>query len=308
MPEIRIKQDSICIPRQLAEEVFPSTNAVFIKVYIHILLLCTKNNNVSFSAVANSLQLLESDVMQAVRFWESIGALELSDSYSSSLEDEQKEDSEPSDKSQHEVASEIEDDEKLSEMIQLAQEVFGRTLTVSEIKSLYWLYGDLGFSAEVILMLLEYCVSIDKKNMPYIERVASEWHKRGLNSIEKVQQFLIDEQQKKDYMYRVKQALAIHDRDLTGIEEEYIQRWHNDYGMSVEMISLAYEYCVLRINKLSFPYMDKIIKNWHEKEITSPDEARVENEAHKNSRENPDLFKEAGNPEDLERLTWGKLD
>ena len=160
-------------------------------------------------------------------------------------------------------------------------------------------------------MLLEYCVSIGKKSMTYIERVASGWHKRGLDSIEAVESFLNENELKKKYMNNLKQLFGIRDRNLTGIEEEYLEKWHDALGMSEEMIALAYEFCILRINKISFPYMDKIISNWHDKGISTILEAEKENEEFKqNHSGNGDfeILEKDQDADELERITWGKLD
>ena len=42
------------------------------------------------------------------------------------------------------------------------------------------------------------------------------------------------------------------------------------------MIHIAYERTIERIGKLSFAYIDSILKAWHEKNITTPQEAYQE--------------------------------
>lgn len=314
MPKISINNDYIILPVKLVEEIFPSTNATFIKVYTHILMLCAKNKEIDLVSVASDLQLLESDVYQAVRFWESCGAIEMSEDKSSSekklfpsaADDESYSTSESLGVA--DITPEIEGNPMLSEMLQLAQEVLGRPISSSETKTLYWIYDELGFSPEVVLMLLEYCVSLGKKNMQYIERVATAWHSKGINSMEEVQNFLIQEERTKNYKNSLKALFGIRDRNLTGIEEDYLQKWYEDLKMSEEMIALAYEYCILRTNKLSFPYMDKIMTEWNSKNIHTIEAAEAENEAFKKNK--PGTVTEPGtkinsfNNDDLVDFTW----
>ena len=314
MPKISIKNDYIVLPVKLVEEVFPSTNATFIKVYTHILMLSAKNREIDLARVASDLQLLESDVHQAVRFWESCGAIEMSEGKSQAEEklfnDTVKE--EPLITSENsggtDITSEIEGNSILSEMLQLAQEVLSKPISPAETKTLYWIYDELGFSPEVVLMLLEYCVSIGKKSMQYIERVATAWHSKGINSMEEVEKFLAQEERTKNYKNSLKALFGIRDRNLTGIEEDYLQKWHEDLEMSEEMIALAYEYCILRTNKLSFPYMDKIISEWSAKNIRTIEAAEAENEAFKKNK--PGTITEPGvkissfDNDDLEKFTW----
>ncbi len=319
MPVVKAKLDCIAVPKQLAEEVFPKTNAVFIKIYIHILMLLANRESIDFGKIADELQLLESDVMQAVRYWENIGAIEVLDGAAEEKAEPEyqgnSEADEPKEYELSEITRSAENNKKLSEMLQLAEEVLGRTLSTAEMKSLYWFYDSLGFSPEVILMLLEYCVSIGKKSMSYIERVASGWHKRGINSIEAVEKFLREDEMKKNYMNNLKNLFGIRDRNLTGIEEDYLSKWHDKLDMSEEMIALAYEYCVLRINKISFPYMDKIIQEWDKKNIRTIDAAEKSNVEFQKNKEllhsentNFDLLSDDSGSDELERLTWDKTE
>ena len=54
--------------------------------------------------------------------------------------------------------------------------------------------------------------------------------------------------------------------------------------MSEEMVALAYEYCILQINKLSFPYMNKIIERWKRDGIFTVEAAEADNEKFKNKQ------------------------
>jgi len=321
MLTVKANQDYIAISKKLVEDVFPNTNAVFIKVYIHILMLIANGKQVAFADVANSLQLLESDVLQAVRYWENQGVLQVEEEEervqyeNAEVAENNADNTDSSSYDISDITSRIEGDAKLSEMIQISEQVLSSTLSTAEIKSLYWFYDKLSFSPEVILMLLEYCVSIGKKSMSYVEKVALGWNKRGINSIEAVEKFLSEEETKKNYMNNLKQVFGIRDRRLTGIEEDYLTKWHDTLGMPEELIALSYEYCILRINKISFPYMDRIIERWHEQGIFTIEAAERENENFKKSHENTDnndsgfdILKNNVEIDELEKFTWDKLE
>ena len=314
MPKIVLNNDYVVVPMKLVEDVFPSTNATFIKVYMHILMLSAKNASIDVSQVAESLQLLESDVLQAVKYWQSNDALELvgDDEQNSSNETELSHSDSPATYEISEINDKIEENSKLSEMLQLSQEVLGKPITPAEMKTLYWMHDSLEFSPEVILMLLEYCVSIGKKSMQYIERVATSWHSKGIFTIEDVENFLSHEEYTKNYINSLKYVFGIKDRVFTGMEEDFIRKWHDDLNMSEEMIALAYEYCILRINKISFPYMDKIIVDWSEKNIKTIEAAEEENANFKKNKTEPHSSGSAQNTQfnnsELEQFTWGQVD
>ena len=151
--------------------------------------------------------------------------------------------------------------------------------------------------------------------MSYIERVGSAWHKKGINTIDGVERFLREDEMKKNYMNNLKNLFGIRDRNLTGIEEDYLSKWHDSLNMSEEMIALAYEYCVLRINKISFPYMDKIISDWNDKGIHTIDAAEKSNAEFQKNKEHFssgngefDLLKNDSDLDELEKLSWDKTE
>ena len=74
--------------------------------------------------------------------------------------------------------------------------------------------------------------------------------------------------------------LDIRDRPPVAREREYITSWI-DMGFPDEAIRLAYEKTVLKKQSMSWPYMNSILKNWHEKglhtakEIAASDSVRA---------------------------------
>ena len=313
MPKIIVNNDYMAVSVKLVEEVFPSTNATFIKVYMHILMLVSRQLPVDVSNIAQSLQLLESDVNQAIAYWQEKGAFRVESDESTVLYAPAKtEDAGQPAYDISDITTKIEENAKLTEMLQISQEVLGKTISTAEIKTLYWMYEELGFLPEVILMLLEYCVSIGKKNMQYIERVATSWHSKGIFTMEDVEAFLQEEEYTKNYMNSLRYVFGIKDRQFTSIEEDFLRKWHDELLMNEEMIALAYEYCILRINKLSFPYMDRILVDWSEKGIRTIDEAEQENENFKKTKAEPHGdsagINDSINNNELEEFTWGSVD
>ena len=57
------------------------------------------------------------------------------------------------------------------------------------------------------------------------------------------------------------------DRELSGGEINYISKWVSEFSMSEAMIRNAYEKTVNNTGKISMPYMNTILKSWHEKGI-----------------------------------------
>ena len=227
--------------------------------YLYLLMLESEKASMEFSDIAETLGLLESDLMLAVKYWETAGVITKNgDSFvfgakiaepASSPEDiiAKKPRTEN-------LASIIEADRSLSDMLMVSQEILGKTISGSDMETIYWFYSELKMSPEAILLLLEHCVSKGKTRMNYIEKVAVSWSEMGLTSAESVALYIKNEEQKTGFLYSIRKIMGIADRSLSQIEEKYLTKWHEEMGMDEEMIALAYEYCIIQTAKLSFPY------------------------------------------------------
>ena len=49
-------------------------------------------------------------------------------------------------------------------------------------------------------------------------------------------------------------------------------QWYQDYGFNIEIIRMAYERAVDQIGQASFPYIGKILQNWHKMGFKTPED------------------------------------
>ena len=300
------------VPTDFIKNYLPCANATFVKVYLYLLMLAETGENPKFSEIAETLGLLESDLMHAVKYWEDEGVITKNgDVYIFGVAGNiQKPQSaapvdEPQRKAYTNIAEIISASDELSAMFMLSQEILGKTISEKDMETIYWFYQDLKMPIEVILLLLEYCVSKGKNKMSYIEKVAVSWNEMGLNTSENVAAYLKSEEQKTGFLYSIRKFMGISDRSLSQIEEKYLTKWHEDLSMSEEMIALAYEYCIIQTAKLSFPYIDKIITRWAREGIKTVAEAEDDNRKFKSrSSKNETAFEQNKyDHDDLELLT-----
>jgi len=169
-----------------------------------------------------------------------------------------------------------EESEEVRFLLDQAENCLKKMLSSAEIATLVGLYDWAGMRVEVILMVLEYCVSIGKTNMRYIERTALDWANNGIDTHEKAEEYIKKITERGQQEALVKAAFGIYDRSLIDKEREYIAAWFQEYGFSINMIKLAFERAVERTGKLSFPYVNSILRSWYEKGITTPKQASEE--------------------------------
>lgn len=286
MPTFSTKNHHVSVPARFISEKLPEANPTFVKVYIYLLFLAGENRQCEYRDIANTLGLLESDLMYAINYWQKLGELTQTESGIVFSNDAPR--AEETEVPEREVRKKVENlaeiisaSKELSDMFMLAQEILGKTIAERDMETIYWFYSDLKMPPVVILQLLEYCVSKGKNRMSYIEKVAISWNEMGLNTSEDVAVYLESEEQKTGFLYSIRKIMGISDRSLSQIEEKYLTKWHDEFGMSEEMIALAYEYCIIQTAKLSFPYMDKIITRWHSEGIQSIADAEEDNKRFK---------------------------
>ena len=81
--------------------------------------------------------------------------------------------------------------------------------------------------------------------------------------------------------------------------------------MDENMVALAYEYCIIQISKLSFPYINSIIERWYNKGISTVTEAEKDREDFKASGEKDlDVYKDntGFDYDEIEKIMQEKYD
>ncbi len=290
---------SIPVANVFIDTYMPKANATFVKVYLYGLRQCfTNNNEMNNNQIARTLNILESDVVNAWNYWESVGAVNLirHESNTSSEFDVQFVDltAAPVPKikktnflttkpnySPQEIAIYMDQNEDIRYMYKFYEEKSGKTLSSTDINILYSFYDWLRLPVEVIIMLLEYCFSINKKNMRYIEKIAIDWVDKGIDNIEKAEQHLKKLEQKNSACFQVKKSLGLTDRILSDTESKYIDTWIGEKDYNIDLIKLAYDVTVLNTGKLAFPYLNSILSSWNERGIKTVEAAKTDMNQHK---------------------------
>lgn len=289
MPDFKFNMDFVPIPKDFIEHIMPSSNASYVMVYIYIMLLATTGKSMNTADIAKKLGLIESDVVNAIKYWNEKGIMSgKGDTVIIKRSVDEELSPENDKKSIDDIEDIISGNKTLSDLCLIAQEMLGKTLANNDIETLYWFYDQLGFSPEVITMLLEYCVSMGKRNMKYIEKVAITWHENNITTMDEAQEYITNASSRDDYISSLRKLFGITDRNLSKTERLYLEDWRDSLKMSADMVGLAYEYCIMAIGKLSFPYMNTILKRWASMGITTIPEAEKDHENFKQQNQGQD--------------------
>ena len=158
-----------------------------------------------------------------------------------------------------EISGLMRDSADISELFKTAEGILG-TLNHTQQNSLIWMYSYLGLKKEVIITLLAYCVSIEKTNAGYIEKIACDWSENDINTLNSAQEEVSRMSASREYTSQIMRAFEMKRRP-TAKQSEIISQWKN-IGFSMELIHYAYEKTIEQIDKLSFEYINKILLSW----------------------------------------------
>lgn len=170
------------------------------------------------------------------------------------------------------IARRTAESEEIRFMMNAAQEKLGRTIGYDSQATLLMICDSYGLPVEVLLMLIDYCVSINKSAIGYIAKAAKSWSEREIDSIEKADEQIRILRRCEGLWKKLCEMTGISTPRPTSAQSAYLRQWSNDMGFDIEMIYLAYEEMANHTDKISFPYMNKVLANWHEAGIKTPEQ------------------------------------
>lgn len=169
----------------------------------------------------------------------------------------------------------------IAELFFITERYLNRTLSATDINTILYVYDILGFSAELIEYLIEYCVSKGHTSIRYIEKVALAWAESNICTISDAKQAASIHSQ---VYFMVIKALGISGRNLVPAETDMIEKWKSEYGFTNELIEEACKRTISTIHQPSFEYTDSILTNWHKKQIKGLSDIARLDEEHQNRK------------------------
>jgi DnaD/phage-associated family protein len=172
-----------------------------------------------------------------------------------------------------EVNDLAESDIHVRDLLHEAQLTLGRPLKSLEPEAIVTVYVRFEMPADIILMMMNYCTSIDKTISAHLQRVAADWYNRGIDTHEKAEQELLrlGNQGKADNSIRA--AFGIYGRDITDKERIFFTRWTDEWRMGIPLIRAVYERSVNVKGKYDITYMNAILTDLNSKGVKTPDAA-----------------------------------
>ena len=289
------------IMNQFIDDYMPTANGTFVKVYIYLLRCISDHmSEISVSFLAEKLDETEKDIERALKYWEKEQLLIIerdenrtitsilfcqSPVQNNSLDNQGLENTSKAATEETTVTNEpaevnrtvfhkpnysdsqiaqLTDINEVKFMMNTLEQYLERLLKPTDVQLVLFLYESVGFSAELILYLFEYCVSKNKKNTSYIETVALSWAEEGIDTVEKAEASTASYNNNYN---AVNKAFGLNRAPGT-IEKKFMHRWFHTYKFEIPIIEEACNRTMLATGKPDFKYADKILENWHKKGVT----------------------------------------
>ena len=173
---------------------------------------------------------------------------------------------------QSEIAARMEESAEIRSLFSDLQSKLGKTIGYDGQATVLCLYDHFGLPAQVIFMLVDYCVSIGKTGYSYIEKAGGSWAEQEIDTVEKAAKKIDSLNKVNKFWNKFSIAQGLPNSKPTANQVKYITRWLDELKMNFDMICLAYEETLERTGKISLSYTDKILANWHENGLKTPDD------------------------------------
>ena len=182
------------------------------------------------------------------------------------------------------VAKRMNESSDISCLMHEAEQILGRLISNGDSATLLMIHDDFGLPADVIIMLLQYAVSIGKANTRYIEKVAINWADEEINTHQKAEAKLRRLAENNKAWHVVEQAVGLPHRAPSTKEEAAAAVWITEWGFRVELIHEAYDRSVDATGKFSPAYMNRILERWHKDGIVTLEQAHKEKDERASAR------------------------
>lgn len=310
---------STVIPNSFIDDYMTDANDAQLKIYLYLIRIMSAHLSTDVSDMADKFNYTEKDVMRALQYWEKRKLLSLEyessgdtkvltaihlrdaghhppaapivgDEFTipavSLLSASPAVDKEPEPalytKPSYSLdrLKEFKDNEEISQLLFVAEQYLGKTLSAADIRTILFFSDELHFSTDLIDYLIQYCVDRGKKSFRYIEKVAVNWAEEGITTPKQAAKHA----RKYDKnVYLIMEALG-KTSNPTAAEAGYIQRWVKEWGFTTDIIFEACTRTVRNTDKHRFEYADSILANWYKQNVRHKADIQKLDEAYAKTR------------------------
>ena len=292
---IKIKCDylggAVAVPTEVIDKHLKLAPVASFKVLLFI--LRNPEGTADAQQIAMCTGLAEFDVIECLNFWERNGVIETDNTYDEKAvktaignvkmaENPQAEVVMPENKkvnvrslpvkkpTQREIAFRLSQEPELTLICKEAQTILG-TFGYDTQALLVMIYDFFGFPPEVIITLVQHQKCENKTSSAAIKNRAEDWAKRGIDTIEAVEEELLIIEKINTVYKDIKEVAGFTSEVPSPRIAKYLRQWVGDWKCSPQIIKYALE----ESDKV-LTDTNKLLKKWANSGITTPEEIKVQ--------------------------------
>lgn len=162
------------------------------------------------------------------------------------------------------------------------------------------------FDEQVMIALFGYCFDKSALHRNYVQTVAEAWSKNNIKTFNDLDLYF----QKQETLNKTKKSISKKlglSRMLTQYEEAYIEKWLVDFGYKLDVIELALKKTTSKSNP-SFDYIDKLICDWHDRNLKTVCDVQKFLEEFKQKNKNKKELEKKAKYNNYEQRQYDNLD
>lgn len=282
----------------------------YVKIYLYLVFLAKYNRDVKINDLSRKLSLPLNVISEGIKLLEKEGLilrkangfiivdlqeLVLNNLYSPKIQTS---------------AEKIEENAKNKERIKLIEYLNNRYF--QGVMGPTW-YNDIDlwfrkyeFDEQVMINLFDYCFNKSALHKNYVQAVAEAWALNKIKNLDDLENYYMAQEKNMKIKKTIAKKLG-KKSGLTQYEEAYIEKWTNEYNYGLDVIEIALKRTTYRSNP-SFEYINNIIKDWHDRNLKTPDQINEFLEKRKEQTSNEKKLKKQVEKESFEQRQYSNLD
>ena len=123
-----------------------------------------------------------------------------------------------------------------------------------------------------MIALFNYCFNKAALNRSYIQTVAEAWAQNHIKTFSDLDNYYERQEKLNVIIKSISKKLSLN-RQLSQYERAYVEKWVLDFGYSLDIIEIALKKTTSKANP-NFDYLNKLISDWYEKDLRSPEQVQ----------------------------------
>ena len=261
--------EDLQIPEVFVSEYFSAAEGDYIKIYLYCVFACKHNIDISPLDLSKKLSLPIAKIEQGLKYWEENNVL-VRKGNSYIIADLKQLEVNKLYKPRLSLSTEEKNVYRSQAITAISEMFFQGLMSESWFADINLLFSKYMFNEDVVISLFNYCYNRNALHRKYLFTVADAWAKNGIKTQNDLDRYSINYEKSMQVKKTIGKKLGL-SRKLSQYEEAYVDKWVLDFNYPMDIIEIALKKTTSKTNP-SFDYIDKILSDWHDRNLSTIDE------------------------------------